>query len=41
MSVRTRQPRQAGCLITTATVGVGARLATGNPMIFLMSEFDG
>jgi predicted nucleic acid-binding protein len=31
---------QADCLIAAAAVGVGARLATGNPKHFPMSELD-
>ncbi len=31
---------QADCLIAAATVGVGARLATGNPSHFPMAELD-
>jgi predicted nucleic acid-binding protein len=31
---------QADCLIAAAAVGVGARLATGNPKDFPMSELD-
>ncbi|TMK27176.1 MAG: type II toxin-antitoxin system VapC family toxin [Actinobacteria bacterium] len=31
---------QADCLIAAAAVGVGARLATGNPRHFPMSELD-
>jgi predicted nucleic acid-binding protein len=31
---------QAGCLIAAAAIGVGARLATGNPKHFPMSELD-
>lgn len=31
---------QADCLIAAAAIGVGARLATGNPKHFPMSELD-
>jgi predicted nucleic acid-binding protein len=31
---------QADCLIAVAAIGVGARLATGNPKHFPMSELD-
>jgi predicted nucleic acid-binding protein len=31
---------QADCLIAAAAIGVGARLATGNPRHFPMSELD-
>jgi predicted nucleic acid-binding protein len=31
---------QADCLIAAAAIGVGARLATGNPKDFPMSELD-
>jgi predicted nucleic acid-binding protein len=31
---------QADCLVAAAAVGVGARLATGNPTHFPMSELD-
>lgn len=31
---------QADCLIAAATIGIGARLATGNPKHFPMPELD-
>lgn len=31
---------QADCLIAAATIGVGARLASGNPKHFPMPELD-
>ncbi len=38
MAAKGRTLSQADCLVAAAAVGVGARLATGNPQDFPMTE---